>query len=62
MVVRDATSGASPSREQARMSGKEATTSVQAGVGSPIKEVVWRVSLLNLAKRSAEKTLTKKPT
>ena len=27
-----------------------------AGVGKPIKVVVWRVSILNLAKRHAEKT------
>ena len=27
-----------------------------AGTGTPIKELVWRVSLLNFAKRSAENT------
>ena len=27
-----------------------------AGTGTPIKELVWRVSLLNLARRNAENT------
>lgn len=31
-----------------------------AGTGSPMKEVVWRVSLLNFANRSAENTEIKK--
>src|SRR6478735_8570162 len=34
---------------------------VQAGVGMPINEVVWRVSMLNLARRNAEKMVIRKP-
>ena len=34
----------------------EARNKAFAGTGSPTKELVWRVSLLNLASRSAENT------
>ena len=42
------------------INGKDAITSVLAGVGSPIKESVCRSSKLNLANRIAEKMVTKK--
>lgn len=35
---------------------KEPQNRAFAGTGSPIKELVWRVSLLNFASRNAEKT------
>src|SRR5579862_4193882 len=38
------------------MSGKEAMNIALAGVGNPIKFSAWRVSLLNFASLSAEKT------
>ena len=44
----------------ARMSGKETINKVLAGVGSPMKELVCRVSILNLANRNAEKMVMMK--
>lgn len=41
---------------------KEHTNMALAGVGKPIKESDWRVSLLNLAKRIAENIGIKKAT
>jgi hypothetical protein len=39
-----------------RIRGKDAINIAFAGVGTPIKESVWRVSRLNFARRIAEKT------
>ena len=36
------------------INGKEATTKALAGVGTPINDSDWRVSMLNLAKRKHE--------
>jgi hypothetical protein len=42
--------------------GKAATTNAFAGVGTPINESDWRVSILNLAKRKHEKKVKIKAT
>ncbi len=38
------------------ISGKEAINKAATGVGNPIKEVAWHLSILNFDKRIAEKT------
>ena len=42
-------------KEAPKPVNNEAQNNAFAGVGSPIKEVVWRSSKLNLANRNAEK-------
>ena len=37
------------------MNGSDAMKSPTAGTGSPINDVVWRVSMLNFASRTAAK-------
>ena len=43
------------------INGIEQIKIATAGVGTPIKESVWRVSLLNLAKRMHEKMVMRNP-
>ena len=42
--------------------GNEQINKAVAGVGTPMKELVWRVSMLNFANRIAEKIVIKKAT
>ena len=43
------------------ISGKEAINKAATGVGNPIKEVAWHLSILNFDKRIAEKTGNRNP-
>lgn len=43
-----------------KIKGSEAIKNALAGVGNPMKIVVWRSSILNLASLNAENTATRK--
>ena len=45
----------SDTRNECPPTTKEPQNKALAGVGNPIKELLWRGSMLNLPKRSAEK-------